>query len=96
MAMAWLIGLALLLTGVIKEPSILTVPKADKPPSIDGRPDDAAWQRAAALPLRHRLGGGMTEVSTLAKMCFDADRLFVLFVCDEPQLAQDAPFRAPT
>jgi hypothetical protein len=85
MAMAWLIGLALLLTGVIKEPSILTVPKADKPPSIDGRPDDAAWQRAAALPLRHRLGGGMTEVSTLAKMCFDADRLFVLFVCDEPQ-----------
>ena len=85
MAMAWLIGLALLLTGVTKEPSILTVRRASKPPSVDGCPNDVAWRRTEALPLHHKLGGGTTKVSTIAKMCFDANRLFVLFVCDEPQ-----------
>jgi hypothetical protein len=85
MAMAWLIGLALLLTGVTKEPSILTVRRASKPPSVDGCPNDVAWRRTEALPLHHKLGGGTTKVSTIAKMCFDANRLFILFVCDEPQ-----------
>lgn len=79
----WVIGLALLLTGAGWTQSIAH--KVERPPTIDGYPDDAAWQRAEAFPLHHRLGGGTPGAATVTKVCFGTDHLFVLFLCDEPQ-----------
>ena len=79
----WVIGLALLLTGAGWEQRVVT--KVAEAPTIDGLPDDVAWQKATALPLQHRLGDGTPKVATVARMCFGSDHLFILFVCEEPQ-----------
>ncbi|MFA0741525.1 MAG: hypothetical protein DFNUSKGM_001636 [Candidatus Fervidibacter sacchari] len=78
-----LLGLSIsLLTGIAGAQQI--VARSPQAPVLDGVPDEPAWSKATVFNLTHRLGNGKTQVGTIVKMTFNGDRLFVLFVCEEP------------
>ncbi|MFA0744664.1 MAG: hypothetical protein LASZOEIN_001459 [Candidatus Fervidibacter sp.] len=80
---ALLIGLSVsLLTGIASAQQIVV--RSPQAPVLDGVPDEPAWSKATVFNLPHRLGNGKTQVGTIVKMTFHSDRLFVLFVCEEP------------
>ena len=61
-------------------------PRADRPPTIDGRLDDAAWTAALkqtdfTRPRSDRPPGKAIE----AKLCFDRQALYLAVVCAEPK-----------
>ncbi|GBD00251.1 hypothetical protein HRbin17_02789 [bacterium HR17] len=65
----------------------LAAPQVSPSPVVDGHPDDEVWSQAAVLSLTRRLGDGHVAVGTEVRVCWGEDRLFVLFLCDEPQPA---------
>jgi hypothetical protein len=80
---ALLLGLSIsLLTGIASAQQIVV--RSPQAPVLDGIPDEPAWSKATVFNLPHRLGNGKTQVGTVVKMTFNGDRLFVLFVCEEP------------
>lgn len=80
MMMVWLLATFLM------QPLIPVAPFVTPPPVVDGNPDEPAWTKVHALALTHRLGNGSPSVSTTVRMCFSDLHLFVLFVCDEPNI----------
>ncbi|MCX7969204.1 MAG: DUF6067 family protein [Armatimonadetes bacterium] len=64
----------------------LSVFQVAPPPIADGQIGDIAWDKALTLQLPHRLGNGSPQAKTTVKFCFGAEHIFVLFVCDEPNL----------
>ncbi len=74
---------------LIAERPNLRVPMVDEPPAIDGRPDDAAWELAAAAGDFMVLGGDgvRAEADTRALVCFDDEAIYVAFECEEPNVA---------
>jgi len=65
--------------------SVVVIPKAAKPPLVDGKLDDECWQQAAALPF-HLLDGSPDKPkhATWAKLLTTDDTLYLAFHCDEP------------
>jgi len=62
--------------------------KTRKPPTIDGRLDDACWRSAAkANNFVARLENHVAEVQTEAYLVYDDERLYVGFRCHEPNIA---------
>lgn len=55
-------------------------------PLIDGKPNDDCWQRAPTIHLRSDAGSKKSARSTRVRICYDADNLYVVFECTEPDL----------
>ena len=80
-------------TQVDASVSFLRVGLAKTPPKIDGRLDD--WPLRSGntardfrlLGRRGRLGDGLAKRQTMAFVLRDADRLYVAFRCEEPNIA---------
>ena len=54
------------------------------PPTIDGRADDACWAECVAVRDFTLLGRNAAPTQkTMAKLCYDAERLYVAFRCEE-------------
>ena len=64
---------------------------ADGPPVIDGRLDDAVWQRVrplAAFQVPNIFIKPALQAPTMARAAWDDDHLYVAFTCLEPNVAQ--------
>ena len=63
------------------------VSRTESPPKLDGIPDDPCWRNTAAC-------AGFVGVRSLApahsgttvRLCYDDEKLYALFICDEPIL----------
>jgi hypothetical protein len=69
---------------VIPLPSV-DVPRATAAITIDGKPDEPAWQSAARLRLCYTNQGDPAPVTTTAMLLHDQSRLYAAFVCAEPE-----------
>ena len=61
-------------------------PKTAKPPTIDGKLDDAAWQAAPAVQLNSSMDGSPANRKTTARVLWDDKFLYVAFDCDDPDV----------
>ena len=63
--------------------------RASGPVTVDGKADDPAWQRAEPVDFLFpwsRIGEGDRAQSTVARMLWDDDNLYIIYVCDDPYL----------
>lgn len=64
------------------------VTRTSDSPTIDGRLDDACWRTACVVDSFGPLGGDRAKVkesvSTRALLTYDADHLYVAYICEEP------------
>ncbi len=66
-------------------PRTLEAPRATGEITIDGSPDEPAWEEAAATDEFFIMGGtGLSEAATRAMLLYDDANLYVAFVCAEP------------
>ncbi len=80
--------LALLTVFVHASPPSYRCFRADAPPIIDGSADDACWAAAPLATGFSVLGDGYTDAKqTSFRMCWDSDALYLLVVCEEPDVA---------
>jgi hypothetical protein len=56
-------------------------------PPVDGKLDDAAWQKAPPLVLGEATGGGKARLPTTARVLLDGRFLYAGFDCAEPDTA---------
>lgn len=57
--------------------------RAAKPPTIDGKLDDAVWKSAQAAQLVMSFDGKPTTVKTVARLAWDDTNLYVAFDCED-------------
>jgi len=63
----------------------LVIPRVAQAPAIDGRLDDPAWAQALRLTDFTLPGSAQRPPKPIeARLCFDAQALYIAFVCDEP------------
>ncbi len=66
---------------------LVAVGRCAAPPAIDGRPDDACWANAIACDGFLTVGAlAPAAADTQVKLCYDDDRLYLLYACPEPIL----------
>ncbi len=66
---------------------LATAGVTDAPPTIDGSLDDACWESAAVLVSFVELdGSALYHLQTEARVCWDAERLYVGVRCAEPNV----------
>ena len=61
-------------------------PRAAKPPTIDGRLDDAVWQAAPAQVLVGSYDGRPVSRKTTFKVTWDDKNLYLAFDCEDPDV----------
>ncbi|MCD6359686.1 MAG: hypothetical protein J7M38_02405, partial [Armatimonadetes bacterium] len=80
-ALALFLGLSALWTWAAP----LDIPRADAPPVLDGKFDDACWRQATALDDFHVLGSDEEPAAgTVARLCHDGVWLYIGFECKDP------------
>lgn len=66
---------------------MVAVSRTSKPPTIDGKADDACWRNTVAcsdfLGLRSLVPA---QAKTIARLCYDDRNLYILLECEEPIL----------
>jgi hypothetical protein len=62
------------------------VPRAARPPTIDGRLDDEAWKAAPAVTLGSSMDGSPTVRKTVLRMLYDDAHLYVSFDAEDPDV----------
>ena len=88
-------------------PRQFTVTRAAGPITVDGVPDEAAWQSATVVPLAYESFPGnntLAHAETTCLVTFDRDRLYVAFRAKDPKPSEirghladrDAPFQEDT
>jgi hypothetical protein len=66
-----------------------TAPRAAQPPKVDGKLDDAVWQKAPAPTRFVSLGcSGVVAHQTEVRLLYDADHLYMAIRCHEPELSK--------
>lgn len=82
-----LIALVLTACSNLQARPLLTAFRAEAPPTIDGELSDACW-RAAAPTSRFVMWGqdAVAEVQTVARVCFDDQRVYIALEAMEPNL----------
>jgi len=74
--------------SVAAEIATYRVARTSESPTIDGKLDDACWRTACAVDSFGPLGGSRAKikdpVGTKALLTYDADRLYVAYICEEP------------
>lgn len=61
----------------------VAIPELSAPLNLDGKLDEAAWKKAAELPLK-ALKKDVIEVSTVVKLLRDKDYLYCAVIAEEP------------
>ena len=94
------IAVLLLISSCALYSATVRAVRVEGPPKIDGRIDDAAWQRAAVVSefvQREPYIGEPVSQETMVYICYDRDNLYFGFIChDEPrkitakEIARDA------
>ncbi len=74
--------LARVLQRVARATGALDCPRSAAPPKIDGKLDDAAWRRAAAIDGFVSASGARGAPNTRVRVCFDARALYLAVECD--------------
>lgn len=69
------------------QPPLICAPKMTLPPVLDGKLDDEAWRRAAALTLTQPSGAPPSQ-ATEVRVCYDDENLYVAFDCQEPEMGR--------
>ncbi|MBS1151279.1 MAG: putative lipoprotein [Myxococcaceae bacterium] len=59
------------------------VPRASKPPAIDGKLDDEIWKAAPMVTLNSSMDGSPVSKKTTARMLYDDKFLYVAFECED-------------
>ena len=78
--------LLLLLAGLPAAALDLVAEPAPRPPVIDGRLDDAAWQRSVVFEDFSRPGSDeLVPKAVVGRITYDAGHLYVGIVCSEPK-----------
>ncbi|MEA3400445.1 MAG: sugar-binding protein, partial [Armatimonadota bacterium] len=73
--------------GVSEPVPKVRVSPVGEAPEIDGRLNDAAWQRDPDIPALNLLAGGKPATeNTAVWLTYDAEALYVAFRCDESQM----------
>jgi hypothetical protein len=62
------------------------VPRAPRPPTIDGRLDDEVWKAAPAVTLGSSMDGSPTVRKTVLRMLYDDAHLYVAFDAEDPDV----------
>jgi hypothetical protein len=62
------------------------VPRASKPPTIDGKLDDEVWKLAPAVNLTTSFDGKPVTRKTTARVLYDDKFLYVSFECEDPDV----------
>ncbi len=62
------------------------VPKASRPPTIDGKLDDEIWKAAPAVTLTSSMDGSPVTKRTTARILYDDKFLYVAFDCEDPDV----------
>jgi len=88
-----------LLVGVLKYALANALPpvartvclRTSQPPKIDGRLDDRIWSVVPPLDLAHTFltHSGRPEYRTTARVCWDAQNLYLAFECEDPDIWSD-------
>ncbi|MBT4821721.1 MAG: carbohydrate-binding family 9-like protein, partial [Lentisphaerae bacterium] len=60
-------------------PHLITIPKTDTPPRIDGTLEPSEWDRAATVTGFHELGGHLAGRQTLVHITYDDTHLYAAF-----------------
>jgi len=59
------------------------------PPTIDGRLDDPCWANApVATGFRRNDGKGPADCQTIARVCYDAENIYIAMECIEPEIGK--------
>lgn len=61
-------------------------PRAAKPPTIDGKLDDAQWKNAPEVTLTTSFDGKEAQRKTRLRMLYDDTNIYVAFDCDDPDV----------
>jgi hypothetical protein len=88
-------------------PRQFAIIRASGPITIDGVPDEAAWQTAISVPLPYEIFPGNNtpaHAETICLVTFDRERLYVAFRANDPKPSEirghladrDAPFQEDT
>ena len=64
----------------------MKVPSTACPVTIDGRPDETAWEKAAATPPFVTMLNKPQDVKTVGLVTHDAQNLYIAFRCEEPHM----------
>jgi hypothetical protein len=62
------------------------ITRVAKPPTIDGKLDDAAWSGAAQVELTTSFEGKPAQRKTRAKLVYDDANIYLAFDCDDPDV----------
>lgn len=62
------------------------VTKTAKPPTIDGKLDDAAWRGAKEVTLTTSFDGKPTQRKTTMRLLYDDQNVYVAFDCEDPDV----------
>ncbi len=65
------------LCAASQSPAVVTCPRLEAPPTIDGQPEEGEWARAATLPPLVRDRGGMPRQPTTVRVGFDDRALYL-------------------
>ncbi|MCD6289319.1 MAG: carbohydrate-binding family 9-like protein [Anaerolineae bacterium] len=60
--------------------------RTNGPITIDGRPNEPAWEKAQAVSLVRNQDGGPAQFSTSVRLLWDDRYLYVSFVCEDPDI----------
>jgi len=67
----------------------IEIPKAAKPPAIDGKLDDDCWKNAAVADRFTQLGSDApAKEQTTARLTYDDTALYIAFVCKESRMGE--------
>jgi len=85
-----LCALSVLSCAPQKEPGfVITAPHTTSAMTIDGRLDEAVWQRSAPVVLRNNRTGAVVDdarIATQALTCHDDSTLYFAFICQDPDI----------
>lgn len=76
-------------TSIAGQEHLIEANFASVTPVIDGSPNDEVWQLAKLISLRKNRSGDQVSdslLTTSVKICYDADKLYFLFICRDPDV----------
>jgi hypothetical protein len=62
------------------------IPRTAKPPTLDGKLDDAAWRQATEITLTASYDGRPVSRKTVARLLYDDQFIYVSFECEDPDV----------
>jgi hypothetical protein len=65
---------------------VIYIPKVSQPPVIDGKDNDAIWEKSAATAVFTGMGGEPIETKTYARIAYDDENIYMCIYLEEPSM----------